>query len=114
MKTKLAIGVPSLSVDRDASATTLSGTLPELGVTIRLTAGAWSTNGVGVGVVFGVPPFGGGAIGRLVGAGVDVGGFLSEVFGNVGAPGLGEGVGSAEGTRGVSTSNAPTVLAAAL
>ncbi len=113
MKTKFAIGVPSVSVDRDASATTLSGALPPPGVTKSTTAGARSTTGVGVGLVFGVPLVGG-TVGLLAGAGVGVGvgGFLSEVFGNVGAPGVGEGVSSAVGRRGVSTTNAPTVLAA--
>src|ERR1700681_579043 len=50
LKTKLAIGVPSVSIDPDASATTVSGALPLFGDTESTTTGGLSGTGVGVGV----------------------------------------------------------------
>ncbi len=105
LKTRLAMGVPSASVDCDASTMTISGV--PVGMTCSTTDGARSANGAGVGLA-------GLLVGWTLGAGlvrVVEAGFTLEVSGNTGAPGVGEGAGSIDGGAvDDATSSAETTL----
>jgi len=94
---KFAILVPSVSHDCDASMVTVSGAVPDLGVTTSTMVGGWSTRGVGVGVDepvgFGV----GSGVGLVVAFGVPAvrGKASGLAFG--GGDAAGEGAGAAAG-----------------